>query len=249
MKTLLNFRRRFLPCIALIMLGLRAQGQPANITANFTMLALVNKPVTDLVFESGGKPVSFKAPSFARSAGYNYSGPTTMVFARMGVKDGKSEATKVGEAVLPAGGGQMLIVIAPSRDASSYTFGAVADAGGTPLGKIRIYNATPYKASVLCNQTQTVTLKPFEAQTIEPKEGGISIDVSYENNGKMQSVMNTAYLLNKDQKLSLFLVAGEIQSVFNHAVNVFPLFEGSTPAATPGRGTTTAPRRNGAAGG
>jgi hypothetical protein len=244
--------------LAFVLPAVGATTPPTDVTVQFSVLALVEKGVNDLYYSTGGKLVALKAAPFARAAGGTYVGPTDMAFYRMEEKDGKSVPVLASTVKLPAAGGKMLVIMAPSG--SSYTIGAVEDTGTTPLGKIRFYNASPLNVSVLLNdRDQKVALKAFEAKTVDSKDGGIAIQLSYQDakDGQWKSAMNSLYLVANDERLSLFCVAGRIPGNFQAVVNVFAVRDVERPAA-PARGATPPPapatgtpaaRRGGGAGG
>jgi hypothetical protein len=217
--------------------AVRSPAQPAPVTLHFTVIVLGDKPVNDLFFLStGGKLAPMQAPSYKRSKDYTYVGPTTMTLYRMGQKDGAAQPEEAGKALLPPGAAKILLLMVPAG--TDYTLGAVDDGeGALPLGKTRLYNATPNPLSVLCNSTQAVPLKPFETATIDSKEGGIVVNVSLQKDGQWQEVANNVYLVGKDQKLNLFLLSSYSQAIFKSDVQMFRFMEGNVP---PPRGPTPA---------
>lgn len=228
----------------------QAQDKPANVTVDFTVIALGDKPVTDLQYKSGGQLVSFKAPSYVRSTSYKYTGPTTMAFYRMVAdKDGRLQPVEAGKVMLPTAGGRVLLLLVPGAG-TDYTMGAVADgAGALPLGKTRIYNATTIPLSVLCNNTQKVLLKPFEAETIDSKDGGIVANVSMQQDGQWKSAVSNIYLVGKDQKLNLFLLSSYTHTIVSADVQMFRLMEGKVPPPSGGFQSVKPAANRGGAGG
>ncbi len=238
--------------LVLFPMAVPAQTQPANITANFTILALVDKPITDLLYKSGARLVPFQAPAFTRSTSYPYVGPATMTFYRMEAKDGTSQPVEVNTVTLPAGGGKVLVVIAGS--APGYSMGAVADAPDSlPVGKARLYNATPLPLTILCNQENKVQLKPFESLVVEPKNGDMGVGVSrLDQDGQWEPVASGIYQLPGTTRLNIFLVVSNSpRFIFQTAVQIYPLVEKSTPPE-PGPSTSAGgggSRRSGGSGG
>jgi hypothetical protein len=190
------------------------------------MLALVDKPITDLSYRSGTRLVPFQAPAFTRSTTYQYVGPATVTFCRMEDKAGVKQPVDVNTVTLPPGGGRVLVVIAGS--APTYSMGAVSDAPESlPPGKARLFNATPLSLSLLCNQETTVQLKPFESQVVGPKGSDMAVRVSRpDQDGKWQSVASGIYQLPGDRRLDLFLVVSNSpRFIFQTAVQIYPLVE------------------------
>jgi len=245
--------RIFLLPLFAFLFSVLARAQTPNLTVHFSAIVLGDKAVSDLYFLStGGKLAPLKAPSYKRSGDFTYVGPTVMTLYRMGQKDGVAQPEEVGSAQLPAGGGKILLIMIPAG--TNYTLGAVDDSEALlPLGKTRIYNATPNPLQVLCNSTQKVPLKPFQTATVDSKDGGIVVNVSMQKEGEWQEVSNNVYNIPKDQKLNLFLVSSYSKSVFKSDVQMFRLMEGNVPApraATTGtKNKTPAANGAGAAGG
>jgi hypothetical protein len=243
---------------ALIWLGLwtaaiglgQAEPSPANVTVSFTVMVLGNQPVTDLFFLAGGKLTPFKAPSYQRSTVYHYSGPATMTFYRLAPKDGVQQPEAAGQTELPTGATRVLVLLVPAG--GNYSMGAVDDGEGLlPLGKVRLYNATPNPLTVVCNDTPAVTLKPFETVTADAtKEGAFGVNVSKLKDGQWQPVFNSVYRVPADQKINLFMLNSYSKSFFKGEVQVFLLKEGNVPPPrTPAkRGPTNGTGAGGAGG-
>jgi hypothetical protein len=146
----------------------------------------------------------------------------------------------------------VLVVIAGS--APGYSMGAVADAPDSlPVGKARLYNATPLPLTILCNQENKVQLKPFESLVVEPKNGDMGVGVSrLDQDGQWEPVASGIYQLPGTTRLNIFLVVSNSpRFIFQTAVQIYPLVEKSTPPE-PGPSTSAGgggSRRSGGSGG
>jgi hypothetical protein len=229
--------------LALVLAGVASGQQPANVSLSFTVMALGDQPINDLFYlTTGGKLTPFKAPSYQRSAAYQYVGPTTMMLYHMVQKDGAQQPEQVAQAKLPTGTAKVLVLLVPAG--TGYTMGAVDDGAATlPLGKVRVYNATPNPLMVAGYMTDPIPLKPFETATMDPKDGAIMLTVSALKEGQWQPIFNSVYRVPADQKIHLFLMNSYTKAIFQGEVQVFHFTEGNLPPAR-----TFKPVQRGAAG-
>lgn len=215
--------------LALLLAGF-AFGQPVvNVSLSFTVMALGDQPVNDLLYLSAGNKLTpFKAPSYQRSAAYQYVGPPTMAMYHMVPKDGTQQPEVVAQAKLPTGAAKVLVLLVPNGQ--GYTMGAVDDGSATlPLGKVRVYNATPNPLTVAGYNTNPVPLKAFETVTMDPKDGALMLTVSALKEGQWQPVFNSVYRVPADQKINLFLLSSYSKAIFQGEVQVFHFAEGNVP--------------------
>jgi hypothetical protein len=221
---------------------------PPNVTVNFSALALIEEPMGDLYYSSGGELLPIKAPVFARSPSYKYTGPATLIFYRVETgTDGKKNPTEVARVILPAQTASVLLVIAGSS--GKYVMGVVDDTSANfPVGKARLSNATSYRLSIKMNDSDKIELAPGESKVVLGKNGDLGVEVSYQRDGKWEMATSNSYDIIPDGRLSMFfLTSGNVaRFLVARDVQIFTLKEKTaTPAPAPAVGA----RANRAGGG
>ena len=227
-----------LALMAALVLTARAQNQPVpTVTVDFTAIALVDKPITDLVYVSGGQAAALKVPAFARSTAYKYTGPATLTLYRMQDNNGTKQPVEAGSVELPKGATRVLLVFAGA--APAYTIGALDDSGaGFTLGTARLCNATVFKLSLRCNDTEVVELAPGATKVLPAKNGFMGVEVSYFKDDRWVAATSNSYSVLPNGRLGIFLLTGtnSVRFVYPRAVQMFTLVEKSsvpTPVKKP----------------
>jgi hypothetical protein len=202
---------------------------------DFTALALVDKPITDLVYNSGGQATALKVPAFARSTSYRYTGPATLTLYRLQDNNGTKQPVEAGSVELPKGATRVLLVFAGA--APNYTIGALDDSGaGFGIGTARLCNATVFKLSLKCNDTEVVELAPGATKVLPAKNGFMGVEVSYYKDNRWVAATSNSYNVLPNGRLSIFLLTGtnSVRFVYPRAVQMFTLPEkAATPAKKP----------------
>jgi len=209
------------------------QDQPAPaVTVDFTAIALIEKPVTDLLYVTGGQATALKVPVFARSSGYKYTGPATMKLYRMQDNNGTKQPVEAGTVELPKGATRVLLVFAGA--APDYTIGALDDSGaGFGLGTARLCNATVFKLSLKCNDTEVVELAPGATKVLPAKNGFMGVEVSYFKDNRWVAATSNSYSVPPNGRLNVFLLTSgnNIRFIFPRAVQIFTLPEKAASAS------------------
>jgi len=213
--------------------ALRAQTPPARtVTVTFNILTY-GAAGPAVSYQNGSAFTPVRLINAARTPDYKYTGPAELnFFATASLAGGKP--APVAQATLPASTNRVLLVFVSTG--GGYSVGVLPDDGkALPVGKARVYNASPVPVTVNLNFANKVILQPLESKVFDPLNGQASLEVSVQlPNGNWSRQGNNSWPVPAGSRREIFILNGEAfkgMDIQQRAIQIFSPEEPKAPAS------------------